>query len=198
MYCILVTGIPAAGKSTLAVRLADALALPLLQKDAIKEILFDDLGFRSREEKVKLGIASMHIMYHMAERLMALGQPFILENNFEDVSRPGLLALLERYGYTALTVSLTGDYRRIYERFLQRNADPSRHRGHVVNGCYPDGGMPQRETAPSYEQFVEGITRRGMDRFTANGPRIVVDTTSFAGFDFDALAETVRACTSRL
>lgn len=124
MYCILVTGIPAAGKSTLAGRLADALALPLLQKDAIKEILFDDLGFRSREEKVKLGVASMDIMYHMAGRLMALGQPFILENNFEDVSRPGLLALLERYGYTALTVSLTGDYRRIYERFLQRNADP--------------------------------------------------------------------------
>ena len=89
MYCILVTGIPAAGKSTLAGRLADALALPLLQKDAIKEILFDDLGFRSREEKVKLGVASMDIMYHMAGRLMALGQPFILENNFEDVSRPG-------------------------------------------------------------------------------------------------------------
>lgn len=198
MYCILVTGIPAAGKSTLAGRLADALALPLLQKDAIKEILFDDLGFRSREEKVKLGVASMDIMYHMAGRLMALGQPFILENNFEDVSRPGLLALLERYGYTALTVSLTGDYRRIYERFLRRNADPSRHRGHVVNGCYPETGVPEQVSAPSYEQFVEGITRRGMDRFTANGPRIVVDTTSFAGLDFDALAETVRACTSRL
>ncbi len=198
MYCILVTGIPAAGKSTLACRLADALRLPLLQKDAIKEILFDDLGFRSRAEKVKLGIASMHIMYHMAERLMALRQPFILENNFEDVSRPDLLALLERYGYTALTVSLTGDYRQIYERFLQRNADPSRHRGHVVNGCYPDGGTPQRETAPSYEQFVEGITKRGMDRFTANGPRIVVDTTSFAGFDFDALTDAIRACLARL
>ncbi len=198
MYCILVTGIPAAGKSTLACRLADALRLPLLQKDAIKEILFDDLGFRSRAEKVKLGIASMHIMYHMAERLMALRQPFILENNFEDVSRPDLLALLERYGYTALTVSLTGDYRQIYERFLQRNVDPSRHRGHVVNGCYPDGGTPQRETAPSYEQFVEGITKRGMDRFTANGPRIVVDTTSFAGFDFDALTDAIRACLARL
>lgn len=198
MYCILVTGIPAAGKSTLACRLADALRLPLLQKDAIKEILFDDLGFRSRAEKVKLGIASMHIMYHMAERLMALRQPFILENNFEDVSRLDLLALLERYGYTALTVSLTGDYRQIYERFLQRNADPSRHRGHVVNGCYPDGGTPQRETAPSYEQFVEGITKRGMDRFTANGPRIVVDTTSFAGFDFDALTDAIRACLARL
>ncbi len=198
MYCILVTGIPAAGKSTLACRLADALRLPLLQKDAIKEILFDDLGFRSRAEKVKLGIASMHIMYHMAERLMALRQPFILENNFEDVSRPDLLALLERYGYTALTVSLTGDYRQIYERFLQRNADPSRHRGHVVNGCYPDGGTPQRETAPSYEQFVEGITKRGMDRFTANGPRIVMDTTSFAGFDFDVLTDAIRACLARL
>ena len=68
MYCILVTGIPAAGKSTMAKYLAEHLSMPMISKDRIKELLFETVGFRSREEKVKLGIASMNIMYDMAEQ----------------------------------------------------------------------------------------------------------------------------------
>lgn len=83
MYCILVTGMPAAGKSTMAKALAEKWNLSVISKDAIKEVLFDHVGFGSRAEKVQLGIASMEIMYHMAEQLMKAGQPFILENNFE-------------------------------------------------------------------------------------------------------------------
>ena len=34
----------------------------MISKDGIKELLFDDVGFNSREEKVKLGVASTSIM----------------------------------------------------------------------------------------------------------------------------------------
>ena len=37
MYCILVTGIPAAGKSTMAAFLAEQFGLPVISKDKIKE-----------------------------------------------------------------------------------------------------------------------------------------------------------------
>ena len=77
MYCILVTGIPAAGKSTKAAFLAEHFGLPVISKDKIKEFMYDDIGFCSREEKVKLGIASMNIMYYMAAELMKSNQPFI-------------------------------------------------------------------------------------------------------------------------
>ena len=138
MYCILVTGIPASGKSTIAEFLSHALHLPMISKDRIKEDLFDLVGFQSREEKVQLGVASMNIMYHVAEQLMKGGQPFLLENNFEKISAKGLFILLEKYGYQAITVTLTGDYKTIYQRFLKRNNSPERHRGHVVNDCYPE------------------------------------------------------------
>lgn len=36
MYCILVTGIPAAGKSTMAKFLSKELKLPVISKDTIK------------------------------------------------------------------------------------------------------------------------------------------------------------------
>ena len=121
MYCILVTGIPAAGKSTIAEKLSKKFCLPWFSKDSIKEITFDEIGFQSRAEKVKLGVASMNIMYYMAEQLMKCNQPFILENNFEAISKPRLLEILDKYGYTAITISLTGDYATIYQRFIERN-----------------------------------------------------------------------------
>ncbi len=200
MYCILVTGIPAAGKSTMAAALADKLKLPVISKDSIKELLFDNVGFRSRQEKVNLGTAAMEIMYYVAGQLMRQGNPFILENNFENVSREGLNALLSKYGYTALTVTLTGDYKVIYQRFLERNASPDRHRGHVVNDCYPEKEGPdgnqgqessQTEIIMRYEDYLYGIEHRGFDTFEAGGEQIKVDVTDFAAVNMDLLVAKI-------
>ena len=192
MYCILVTGIPASGKSTMARFLAEAFGLPVISKDRIKECMYDTIGFRSREEKVKLGIASMQIMYDLAEELMKSARPFILENNFENVSKEGLLTILEKYEYEAITVTLTGDYKIIYQRFLERNRDPGRHPGHVVNDCYPGSKEINSPVQISYERFVEGITQRGMDSFTANGPQIILDTTDFGRLDREDLVRRIQ------
>lgn len=192
MYCILVTGIPASGKSTMARFLAEAFGLPVISKDRIKECMYDTIGFRSREEKVKLGIASMQIMYDLAEELMKSARPFILENNFENVSKEGLLTILEKYEYEAITVTLTGDYKIIYQRFLERNRDPGRHPGHVVNDCYPGSKEINSPVQISYESFVEGITQRGMDSFTANGPQVILDTTDFGRLDREDLVRRIQ------
>lgn len=192
MYCILVTGIPASGKSTMARFLAEAFGLPVISKDRIKECMYDTIGFRSREEKVKLGIASMQIMYDLAEELMKSARPFILENNFENVSKEGLLTILEKYEYKAITVTLTGDYKIIYQRFLERNRDPGRHPGHVVNDCYPGSKEINNPVQISYESFVEGITQRGMDSFTANGPQVILDTTDFGRLDREDLVRRIQ------
>lgn len=191
MYCILVTGIPAAGKSTMAGRLAERFGLPVISKDKIKELLYDDLGFKSRDEKVKLGIASMNIMYYTAAQLMKNNQPFILENNFEKISKEPLMEILERYAYTAITVTLTGNYSQIYKRFAERNNSPDRHRGHIVNDVYPEKNPNRTVKSVSYEEFVNGITERGMDSFTANGPRIVVDTTDFSKVQIETLINQI-------
>lgn len=197
MYCILITGIPAAGKSTLADFLSAKLRLPVVSKDRIKELLFDGIGFRSREEKNKLGKSAAEIMFYFAEQQMKLGLPFLLENNFENASREGMLALLEKYSYTALTVTLTGDYRIIYKRFVERNASPDRHRGHVVNDRYPENrertAEECRAVSISYEDYLYGIRERGMDTFQAGGGQLVIDTTDFQRVDFEAVSREIEA-----
>ena len=194
MYCILVAGMPASGKSTVAEKIAEALEIPMLSKDAIKEVLFDDLGFHSRAEKVQLGTAAMHILYYAAAQLMKAGKPFILENNFEDASIPGIMALLETHHYTAVTVRLTGDPEVIYRRFAARDLSDTRHRGHVVNDRYPEppGAPRENPTRKSYEQFRQDIATRGYTRFQANGPVLEVDVTELSSLDVPALLDSLR------
>lgn len=197
MYCILVTGIPAAGKSTMAEAIAEQFKLPVISKDTIKEFLYDNVGFQSRQEKVNLGIASMEIMYYTAGQLMKAGQPFILENNFEYSSECGIKTLLAKYRYFALTITLTGDYKVIYQRFLERDLCPDRHRGHVVNDCYPE----KKERSPeelrassfSYENFILSIEERGFDTFSVDGKRIEVDTTDFSKIDMEKIFLQIAA-----
>ena len=197
MYCILVTGIPAAGKSTMAKVVSEKLKLPVISKDTIKELLFDNVGFQSRTEKVKLGIASMEIMYYVASQLMKAGQPFILENNFEYSSEQGMKSLLEKYQYSVLTITLTGDYKVIYQRFLERENSPDRHRGHVVNDCYPEKKENNMKTLKaktiSYENFVCGIEKRGFDAFCVDGRQIKVDITDFSTINMEELSSRIEA-----
>lgn len=191
MYCLLITGVPAAGKSTLAEVISNHYHLPMISKDTIKEIMFDDIGFHSREEKVQLGVASMNIMYCLAGQLMKNNQPFILENNFENSSKDGIVQLLEQYAYTAITITVTGSFPVIYQRFIERDQSPSRHRGHVVNDCYPER-EPKSVTNPiTHEAFVDKIRSRGMDRFVANGPQIIVDTTDYNKVNYNDIIKQI-------
>lgn len=194
--CILITGIPASGKSTLAEYLEKSVGVPLLSKDKIKEILYDTVGFESRAGKVKLGDASMEIMYEMAGHMMKCGCHFLLENNFENVSRDGIANLLQENGYEALTIRMTGDYETIYRRFLERDRSGKRHRGHVVNDRYPETAESSRrleqEAVLTFENFLSGIERRGMDSFRIDGPELAVDTTDFNDVNFEAIASAVR------
>ena len=76
----MVSGAPGAGKSTLALPLAQALAMPLLSKDVIKERLADVLGQRAEPEvwTQALGSASMELIWTLA----ALSPAVVLEANF--------------------------------------------------------------------------------------------------------------------
>lgn len=201
MYCILVAGMPAAGKSTVAGRIAERMKLPLFSKDRIKEQLYDGIGFRSREEKVRLGVVSMEIMYHVAEQLMGAAQPFLLENNFEHSSEAGLKVLLEKYQYPALTILLTGDRDVVYQRFLERDMGAGRHRGHVVNDCYPEkeGGAQEKKAVPlSREDYLRAVETRGFDDFSVGGEQIRVDVTDFSKLDMEALFSRILAWRERV
>jgi broad-specificity NMP kinase len=63
---IVVSGIPGSGKTTLATKLAEALVLPLLDKDHILEALFAGEGAISPEVRQRLSRASDNVLAALA------------------------------------------------------------------------------------------------------------------------------------
>lgn len=198
MYCILVTGIPAAGKSFFAEYLSKYMAIPNISKDSIKEILFDTIGFTSREEKVRLNDISTRIMLYYAEQLMKCGQVFILENNFEESAKMGIYKLLNKYDYKSITAVLKGEYKVLYDRFCERNKSRERHPGHVVNDFYPRDLKASDYELVSFEKFMNAIQTRGMDTFDIGEPRLYFDTTDISRFDWEQAAKSVNTVVSEI
>lgn len=63
---VVVSGLPASGKSTLARGLANRLGLPVLDKDAILEALLDSLGCAGPDDRSRLSRASDEVLLRLA------------------------------------------------------------------------------------------------------------------------------------
>lgn len=129
-YLILVTGLPASGKSTLARELARLLRAPLIGKDMIKEPLLDVLGGADGGHSRLLSAASFAVLFSVARELLARGLSLIVEGNF----RPGEheRALLDALppGIAILQVLCRVPESERIERLQRRATDTGRHAGH--------------------------------------------------------------------
>lgn len=65
---VIVTGLPASGKSTLGHAVAAAFGLPMLDKDEILEALFDSLGVGDAEWRTRLSRAADEVLRRQALR----------------------------------------------------------------------------------------------------------------------------------
>lgn len=192
MVCILVSGIPASGKSCFSEYLSSYLDVPVISKDHIKEILFDVIGFSSRKEKVHLDDAATLSMLYCAECFMKHNKVFIMESNFDKKSKPQLVELINQYNYKSITVSLTGEYTAIYERLILRNQSSERHPGHIVNDYYPRKVVEKDYDAISFESFVNEIEKREMDAFGVGDTCLRIDTTRIKEVNWELVANTVK------
>ncbi len=191
MYCILMSGLPASGKTTVAEYISKKMNLSVISKDDIKEILFDTIGFTSRENKLKLGIASSGIMNHIVEKMMQNNLPFIVDNNFENTGASEIKNLVKKYSYDAVTVLVDGDIDIIYGRFIERDKSPDRHRGHVVNTMYPEKETNQFEPILDKDTFESRYVGRGMRDF-AVGKKFTVDSSYEGEDDLISLVNNIK------
>ena len=173
---VLISGLPAAGKSTIAQPLANALGFALLTKDDVKESLFTTLSAASTpipagaaEFSRLLSSAAFDLLWSLAARCPRL----ILEANFQTKSprvREKFSALLAQPGIQAVEVHCRVPLEEAARRFAGR-ALLGRHPAHTLHVLSLD------RLAPCAEPF-------------AMCPVIEVDTTQ--PVDLEVLVAGIR------
>lgn len=137
---LLVSGAPASGKTELSRLLAAAYTLPLLARDAYKEVLFDTLGSPDRAASHALGVASYALLYASIGWLLDADVGIVVDSNFHHGSSEQSLAeLVVRSRAVLLHCETTREERAA--RHINRSERGDRHPGHH------DGVMPEEVQA---------------------------------------------------
>lgn len=175
---IILTGRPAAGKSTIGKRLSQDLKLPIISKDGIREVLLDRLGCKDRPWAQLLGKAGIDLMFYFARAEFDVGNSIILDNAFDPtISNPRFRELKADYNAESIQVVCNSDSETLFQRFKSRVESGDRHPGH-------------REDE-AFDHIWEILSREESPVLDIGGEVIEVDTTDFEKVDYPALLERV-------
>ena len=172
---MIVTGLPATGKTTVAKRISEEFGIPLYSKDLFKESLFDSLGYSDRDWSKRLGAAAYEILFAVVEAEVSAGRSVIAESNFGPDSTLRFLDMKVRF--VQVLCHARGDL--VFERFADRAWRGDRHPGHV--------------DADNVEEFKSELHRGRIDPLELSGPVIEVDTTDFDAIDFVAIHDQLKS-----
>ncbi len=179
---VIVTGLPCTGKTALAHRLSREIPLPILAKDDLKESLFDSLGWSDRDWSMKLGRATILLLYQLVETLLRAGAPAIAETYFHpDLARAEFQAIQARTPFRPFVINCIADGEVLWQRWQNRLTSGERHPGHVddtISDQAVRAILLQGRTAP---QLIIGNLCR------------IIDSTDFSAVHVDQLVEEIRA-----
>ena len=128
---LLIMGDLATGKSTFSGVLSKRYDINAFNKDTIKEVLGDTIGFANREENKKLSKATMELMIFLYSEFAKLEKPLILESNFHTAELERLYEIADANNYEVLILVLRGDVEILYKRYLNRMHNENRHPVHL-------------------------------------------------------------------
>ena len=178
---VLISGSPGTGKTVLAQRLAAALPVAVIEKDAIKETLFDTLGEHDVEFSKKLGAAAFELLHMLVQSHLRAGQSIVAEAAFwREHGVLWLDRMEQQYDFHVLELHCHADQETALRRFASREASDDRHSGH--------------RSDMSIDALVEEL-RNNYERYAplTSGDRLVrVDTQDFAAIDYAAIIGKVR------
>lgn len=173
-----VSGAPGTGKTSIGRRLASDLHVPFINKDLIKESLFDSLGTDDRHWSMRLGVASIELLFKLIESHLQAGQPVLAESNYRrEFDLPRFQDFRLRYAFRVVEVHCKTERQVLQTRLRQRGGGRERHPGH--------------NDIEILDEIDEAL-RDGVFDPLAVGAVIAVDTTGFEQVDYDATLASVK------
>jgi hypothetical protein len=152
------------------------LGILCLNKDDLKAVLVDHIGFQNREENKKLSLATVQTMIEISHQAKVAGQNIILEANFKAHE---LKDILNKSGFSEqdiITIFLYGDPKVLYDRYVQRQH--TRHIAHTSTGLL------------SYETFEASLKEHRLQDVI--GQVVTHNTTIFNESNYQALLQHIK------
>ncbi len=177
---ILVHGVPGTGKTTLSKRLSKDLELPCLNKDDIKELLFDNMGVGDVAWSQDLGAGVAEMLFAFVDRWINRGRSLIAESAYYyEFAAPWFAEFVKKSNVAVLEVYCKADPDVRRRRFVERNESGQRHPGHIDHkrNCNPE---------TDEQLMVKYAPLRISDI-------IEVNTTSFDRVDYPKIVSQIRA-----
>ncbi len=176
---IIISGPPCTGKTTLGEKIAKEFNIPFINKDSIKELLFDNLGWSDREWSKKLGRTSYGILYYLIESLLKVNIPFIIESNFKPkFDNKKFEELKAKYNFQILQMLCMTEDSVLLERFKKRSESVERHPGHVDN--------------KNYDEFKDILLKGKHKKLDISGDILEIDTTDFSKMNYNKIFKEIR------
>jgi predicted kinase len=166
---VVVSGPPGAGKTAIARAVADRFGLPLVAKDAFKELLWERLGAEDLEASRQLGRASFDVVFLLVGELLQKGVSVVAEGNFS-LAEPFAALPAAR----VLQLHASADTKTLLARYRSRS---DRHPAH-----------PDADYEP---EIAERMWRDDWRPPAIGGELLEIDTTDFP--DLAALGDRVAS-----
>jgi len=126
---IVVTGPPATGKTGLARDLARRLAIPILEKDTLKERLYEVFG-HGEELEERVEDAALALLFSVVESQLRAGTTVLVESNFDERHAGTFRQLHDEYPHDLVQVHCAKPADEVAQSFAERSASGRRHPGH--------------------------------------------------------------------
>lgn len=163
-FLVVVSGLPAAGKSTLARRLARDLLMPVVSRDRLRDAVYTDFQSAVAARGPELGPTMDRLVTTVLTSILEVGGAAIIDGNFNiQPQADAIRALIAELAPGSIEVCLWGDPDVLRRRFADR-ADPPL-------------------TADLEPYFDEVVHRARWTVLAPPSPTVHLDTTDLAAVD---------------
>lgn len=185
MDIILITGMPGTGKTTLGTALSARYHLAFISKDALKDRMFDNLGWSDKAWSLQVSAASHRIMDYLIDEELRAGHSIIVESNFKrQIDSQRFRKFQQTYGCNIVQILCWAEGETVFQRFMRRMGTPARHEGHV------EAISPERIRQ-------EFIAANGKDApLDIDGLTVEFNTTDLAALDYSGIYQAIEDGTS--
>ncbi|MFZ2226437.1 MAG: AAA family ATPase [Candidatus Moraniibacteriota bacterium] len=179
---ILVSGLPATGKTTLSKRISEEFDIPLASVDAIKETIWDTLGHDFVFEfNDKIARTSFELLFYFIEASLLRGGSVVVEGHFNpERNNQRFNELKKKFGANLLQIYCDCETEALRKRFKERTKKDSYHAGH-------------KHTIELYgeERILNSLGNKNK-RLEIDGATYELDTTNPEKIDYEKLFGFIR------